>query len=490
MSVDVVNPIVENDRKLPHSSSFSVTKMPSRATRRGPRRGAGFLLIFIVLIAIIGSVASVLIPPCSAILALILFILSHVYAYRVFPHAFIILMPVFLVRLLEMIAAIALNTGVPLPELGMSSRPTSSFFWLSILYSTWPILTAWVMPSVIDVEKTKAAAWMRGRSTSVTWFAWLAFAYGFAILAFYAVYGAPLFDENGKYAFYSSAGSRILNALVRYRLGMVCLVGFLVVAIRSGPVRFGLSGLYIALFVLGADKVTAPILAISFGLIPFAIMKDARILFNTKVLLLGTLCVGAALGIYFAGRAALAQSSDAAWDSILVRLPAQSQMWYVVSESSPPIINLPSPQTEEELVSLLPFGDTDARTRMLGQTRMLEDLAGKRAYQRLSEGGASFIMILYPYIMRYYGVVALIFANFIFLAYYLLLSKALVKSMISLRPATLLITALLLQGVVASFVTGNLTSIISTNIYFLFLIAFVLYAIRSSSVKISSVSPK
>lgn len=479
MSANDVELYLEKKGDPPNSFTFRAAEPALNEALSNSRGRAELMLLFFLGSVVLGAVVSTVAPTWSAIMGLTVYLSSHIYAYRVFPQAFNILLPVFLVRLLEMLAAIVLNTGVPLPELELFSHPSPSFFWLAVLYSTWPVVTAYALPRIIQVNKAQAGTQLIGRNVVITWFSVLAFAYGITILSFYAVYGAPLFDELGKYAFYSSAGSRALNALVRYRLGMVCLVGYLVLVIRSRPAKAFLTILYISLFILGADKLTAPVLALSFGLLPLLVARNPRALFNGKVLILGVLFIGAAGCIYVMGRVALANSSDAAWESIVVRLPAQSQMWYVVSESGPPLFDMPSPQAENELRSMLPFGDTQERMLTLGQSKILKDLAGTSAYKSMSEGGVSFIMILYPYILKYYGMICVVIFNFIFLLYYLILGKSLVAAIANVRPSSVLIISLLIQGVVTSLVTGNLTSVLSTNVYVLIVIAFSIYSFRS-----------
>ncbi|WP_408590479.1 hypothetical protein [Novosphingobium sp.] len=438
-----------------------------RGAKAGQRNSSAINEIAIfALVAAAGAIASLAMPTIASYLAVALFLYATVIGYRCSPLATSLMLPIFVIRLLELFSSIVLNTGVSLEEIGTFSRPTSAFYWEALLYSSWPIATA-LLPSLnIRFDSLVLPKPMILRALLVG-----ILIYGVVILAFYAVYGAPLFAALGKYAFYAEVDNRWLNILVRYRIAVLFIAGCIFVASKSIVDRLAIAVVFGAVFVFGADKITSPLVAISFFALPSFIFISPYILFRRQVVLLFSVALVAVLSVYFVSRFATSGSIDSTIDSVALRLPAQCQLWYVTTEFKPETLNLSGGQFGDEIKSMLPLGDTPDRVTGLGQSLAAQDMASTEAYIEFQKYNASFIMIMYPYVLHYYGIIPLLVFNFLLIAYYYWIARGVVFHLQRGHFLQAGLLALLYQAMVLALITGNLSTLLGTNIY-LFLLVY------------------
>jgi hypothetical protein len=431
-----------------------------------PKANDGGLMAFLVTAMVIGGLFTWVSPASGSVIALGLFLFSVYVGYTRSPLATALLAPILAIRVIELAASIVLNVGVPLPEIGIFSYPTNDFYWLSLLYCMWPMALYFLPPAEPLVKNLRMPSPTVLNAALV-----LSMGYIFLILMFYAIYGAPIFSTYGKLQYYVDVDNRFLSILARWRLSAILVAGYVFALSGKSWVRAMVGLTYAAAYVLGADKMTSPILALCFFILPTFIRQGPQVIFRVKVIGSIFLVVSLMFASYFAGRYVLSGSVGDTVTSVTTRVPAQAQLWFMAMEGHPHVVAIPPFQAVEEVRSMMPFGDSASRTGELGQWRIAYDTASAASLQNISKYNVTFIMILYPYILKYYGIVPVFVLNIFLIGYTYFITMAIFKAVIKARPFELFVYGMILQTVVTVLISGNMSSLLGTNTYFLYILA-------------------
>lgn len=427
-----------------------------------PAVGASILVatLGLLLLMAFGLGLSAIEPRLSAGLGLIMLFASYWVGYRYAPLSVVVSLPFLYLRLTELVSGISVDQGVALREVGTFSEPSTAYYVVSMMYAVWPLVAI-----NIPAFRINAIPADREDRPAVRAALWVCMIYAGFIYINYAIYGVPLFNPHGKYVFYNSIDSQILNVLIRYRMPMALIVGYLC-AMRINPMWKGTLLLtYLLLFVLGGDKLTAPAMAICMIAMGYYSVVGANRLFlarNLSFLGLGLLLF---VSVYFFARLAISGSADVAWASIWARFPAQAQVWYLAYTSSPEPFQIDFNHAYTEFLSILPGGDNFTNTSKLGQWYVLFHYGASDVIRKLSSSNGSFIMILYGYVLTAYGSVPTFLFNIGYLLYVIFVQVLLVKALRVGNFVSIGCFGFIFALQVTANISGNISSMVGTNIY-------------------------
>jgi len=400
-------------------------------------------------------------PVISAAVSLTLLAVTYYVAFKRSPVAVIATLPIIALRVMELVAGVSLDIGVPLPEVGVTSEPSLSFFFLALLYACWPICLMY-FPGLKGRQRLTVPF---AHMPQFDLFLLILICYGLAILYFFAVNGFPIFMGVSKYDYYAQISNPIFSFLIRYQLIALFGLGYLLGVGRRPKIVLCTTLFFFALAILGSDKITSPVLMITSTLSMCYLIRPTKELFNWKTAAAVGVFLTVIFGGYFYSRFSPTGSASAALESVSSRFPAQGQMWYITTHNQPKFVGYDDEQLSQELLSIAPGGDSVDRTLRLGQSYMSRKYATPEAKLKFGESNLSFIMILYGYILDSYGMLAIFIANFVFIGYIGLVLNRMFYLMERGSIFSFIMFAAVYNAFVRTIISGNLSTMLGTIVY-------------------------
>ena len=361
------------------------------------------------------AAAAALYPSATwAWLALLLFVTFLAALARHAPAAFLLLLPLLVLRLSELASGAAIEGGAMMTESGFVGHPTGAFVRLLLLdllvlsAAALLIERGWrkLRPLFAACEET----WDRhGRAFAIALAAVLSgVTLILAILAFR--HGLPLFSGTDRFAYLNRLEGTPYRTIIMNRAIVAPLIGVLIAIPRTRRAGAFLLLWLLLLSLLFGEKFTSLLFILAGAIQPWALMTLAS---NGTLpwrpialclLLLGAISLPATLvaygGLHDPGRA---------WHRLQDRAAVQGQLWYLADLEGPPS-RLDSSAFHQDVASWarpLEQRPETAGTRF-GLYYAMARLTPSHRLNMAVHGKNGFVFALYPYLLLAGGTVVLI----------------------------------------------------------------------------------
>lgn len=366
----------------------------------------------------------------------------------------ITLLPLLLLWIMELVGGFLVNWLRWVDEAGVSIPTTNRYFFLILLYFGF-VASVYLLLSRRRQERADTT--VRHASRRQLLYVIVGASCGvLLLLSTYLKLGFPLLTGVNRIDF--AADSRLFEYVMRYRAALFLLLGVLFACTRSRFILL-IALIYLVLAVLGADRVTYPVIMVSFFLLGY-VLKREELKVSKRALSIVAICVGV---IIYAFASSL---STAGWEIklelLLRRVSLQAQTWALATTTDFRLIDFQVDRLEKEFANLVYSSSYQQWTDPLlgGWYFMMKYLPKNDLLWWRIENDNTLIMVFYPYLLEVYGLLPLIAINFTVPAAFVVVSIHLHAAVRRLDLVSIILLALILQGFVFLFVSGDFAQIL------------------------------